>query len=176
MFVPGSYSFDTTLGGGNPETGMLNMTVPTGDLGMHMLFDWNGNNNIDTFVVFAQNSIFGSGLLESTVKNSSGQLTCESSYTGTITKNCIYDGPVQGSTGLPTKNKVWMLSSMDGDGDGVMGIKMMPGSSPLADLGLEINFSVNLTPTPKVVPVPAAVWLFGSGLMCLLGVAKRRKR
>jgi hypothetical protein len=28
---------------------------------------------------------------------------------------------------------------------------------------------------PNVVPVPAAVWLFGSGLIGLLGVAKRKK-
>jgi hypothetical protein len=25
------------------------------------------------------------------------------------------------------------------------------------------------------VPVPAAVWLFGSGLLCLVGVARRKK-
>jgi hypothetical protein len=30
-------------------------------------------------------------------------------------------------------------------------------------------------PPPSAVPVPAAVWLFGSGLMGLVGVARRRK-
>ena len=33
----------------------------------------------------------------------------------------------------------------------------------------------SLTATPQVVPVPAAVWLFGSGLIGLIGVARRRK-
>ena len=26
-----------------------------------------------------------------------------------------------------------------------------------------------------VIPIPAAVWLFGSGLLCLVGVARRKK-
>jgi len=30
-------------------------------------------------------------------------------------------------------------------------------------------------PPPEPVPVPAAVWLFGSGLMGLVGVARRKK-
>jgi hypothetical protein len=34
---------------------------------------------------------------------------------------------------------------------------------------------VNLTNPPTVVPVPAAVWLFGSGLLGLVGIAKRKK-
>jgi hypothetical protein len=33
----------------------------------------------------------------------------------------------------------------------------------------------SLSATPAVVPVPAAVWLFGSGLLGLVGVARRRK-
>jgi hypothetical protein len=30
--------------------------------------------------------------------------------------------------------------------------------------------------TPSAVPVPAAVWLFGSGLLGLIGVARRKSR
>jgi hypothetical protein len=43
VFAPGSYSFDTTLGGfsgANAEVGILNMTVGAGQLGMHLLFEW----------------------------------------------------------------------------------------------------------------------------------------
>ena len=35
------------------------------------------------------------------------------------------------------------------------------------------KFSIHLQPT--VVPVPAAVWLFGSGLLGLVGIARRKK-
>jgi hypothetical protein len=31
-------------------------------------------------------------------------------------------------------------------------------------------------PTVAAVPVPAAVWLFGSGLLGLVGIARRKKR
>jgi hypothetical protein len=57
-------------------------------------------------------------------------------------------------------------------GDGINGTPMASGGTFQF---LNANFNANLTPTPNIVPVPAAVWLFGSGLIGLLGVAKRRK-
>lgn len=47
------------------------------------------------------------------------------------------------------------------------------GSLGNGGFGLDINgiWSINTSP----VPVPAAVWLFGSGLVGLAGVARRRK-
>jgi len=171
MFLPGSYSFDVTLGGGNPETGMLNMTVGAGQLGLHMLWDWGGDNNIDVAMVFDVNSAFGSGLLYSSSQVGTGwKITCDSGYTGTITKNCIYDGWPYGSAGAPTKNQVWMLASADGNGDGVMGIPMA-AQGPFA--GFNWNFSAF---APTAVPIPAAVWLFGSGLIGLVGAARRRRQ
>jgi hypothetical protein len=38
-----------------------------------------------------------------------------------------------------------------------------------------VSYSLNLVGTVGAVPVPAAVWLFGSGLLGLVGVARRRK-
>jgi hypothetical protein len=37
------------------------------------------------------------------------------------------------------------------------------------------NVSINADLPPPAVPVPAAVWLFGSGLLGLVGVARRKK-
>jgi hypothetical protein len=139
MFLPGSYTFDATLGAGNPETGTLSVTVPPGFLGMHMLFNWNGNNNIDVFVMGARDNAFGSGLLYSTVKNVTNQLKCSSNFSGTITQNCLFDGGPFGSAGAPTKNQSWLLASADGNGDGIMGIPMRPGG-PFA--GFNANFSI----------------------------------
>jgi hypothetical protein len=38
-----------------------------------------------------------------------------------------------------------------------------------------VNYQVHLEGTIAAVPVPAAVWLFGSGLVGLVGVARRKK-
>jgi len=179
VFVPGTYTFDVTAGGGNAEgTGtaaafqFLTATVGATQLGMHMLFDWNGNLNIDVFVVANPSSMFGTGQLLSTVKNTKGDLKCSSSFTGTITKNCLYDGANYGST-PPTSGQVWMMASTDGNGDGINGIPMAVGG-PFA--GFNANFNATMAPTPDAVPVPAAVWLFGSGLLGLVGIARRKKK
>jgi hypothetical protein len=37
-------------------------------------------------------------------------------------------------------------------------------------------FNITVTSTAAVVPVPAAVWLFGSGLLGLMGVTRRKKK
>ena len=173
VFTPGTYSFDTAVPIGNPEAGTLSATVGAGQLGMHMLFDWNGNLNIDVFVVATPSSIFGAGI------GSSTNSKCDSNFTGAIKKNCLYDGGAYGSAGMPAGTKVWMLASTDPEGDGVMGIPMATGG-PFA--GSNANFNATLgmiadvsdIPT-TVVPVPAAVWLFGSGLLGLVAAARRRK-
>ena len=172
VFTPGSYSFDGTLGGGNNETGILSAVVPTGFLGMHMLFDWGSDTNIDLFVVAAPSSVFGPGIARSSSFNfSTYTFNCDGPPAGLGTEtNCLYDGDDLGSAGKPLGDQTWMLASTDGNGDGIMGISMLPGG-PFA--GFNGNFNANLTPTP--IPVPAAVWLFGSGLLGLVGVARRRK-
>jgi len=58
--------------------------------------------------------------------------------------------------------------------DGISGIRMDNGPFP----GFNANFDVrtmDLTGvTVSAVPVPAAVWLFGSGLLGLVGIARRK--
>ena len=44
-------------------------------------------------------------------------------------------------------------------------------SDPWSDKSGDLNFRI----TPAVVPVPAAVWLFGSGLIGIIGVARQKK-
>ena len=39
----------------------------------------------------------------------------------------------------------------------------------------DLDISVSVTAAPPEVPVPAAAWLFGSGLLGLVGVARRKK-
>ena len=61
-------------------------------------------------------------------------------------------------------------TSTDINGDGVLGIGMIDGAFP----GFRANFDF-VAPEVSQVPVPAAVWLFGSGLLGLVGVARRKK-
>ena len=65
--------------------------------------------------------------------------------------------------------------SIDTDGDGRPGTAMnngpFDGQTPAFN---GVMTCQNCTP-PPAVPVPAAVWLFGSGLLGLVGVARRRK-
>ncbi|MGA9163582.1 MAG: hypothetical protein WBZ31_03930 [Thiobacillus sp.] len=170
MFVPGSYSFNTTLGGGTTEVGFLNVSVYSGMIGMHMLLDWSSYQNIDVFVLMNINSIFGSGV----VRNPANASACDS---GAI-KNCLWDGaPVTGFA--PTANQFWMLASTDGDGDSIQGIRM-PNGGPLQ--GYSANFNFNLVPIADIsdapfatpVPEPADAWLMGSGLLVLIGLGRRR--
>jgi hypothetical protein len=63
-----------------------------------------------------------------------------------------------------------------------LGSDDMIGGSPMDNgpfLGFNANFditSLTLNSVTPEVPVPAAVWLFGSGLIGLVGVARRRKQ
>ena len=82
---------------------------------------------------------------------------------------------------LPGFNGLWGTITVQAPGTG--GVITLGGS--LADTGLGLfdatfsgiigaDFSDTVS-IPVVVPVPAAVWLFGSGLLGLIGVARRRK-
>jgi hypothetical protein len=62
---------------------------------------------------------------------------------------------------------VWNGMSIDWDGNGINGGAMIDGPFQ----GFSANFNVMTNP----VPLPAAVWLFGSGLMGLLGFSRRKK-
>jgi hypothetical protein len=44
-----------------------------------------------------------------------------------------------------------------------------------AALGVNLNTTINYAAAPSAVPVPAAAWLFGSALLSLAGVSRRRR-
>lgn len=159
IFGPGTYSFDTTLGGGNPESGAMTMTVGAGQLGMHLLMDWNGNNNMDIANVWNLNSTFSN---------------CGASTSDNTAANCLYTGgpnPAGNNAGTS-----FLLASTDNDGDGTLGIPMAQGGPFYDSTYGGFNFNFNLQGNMTVVPIPAAVWLFGSGLIGLLGFARTRNR
>lgn len=48
-------------------------------------------------------------------------------------------------------------------------------NSNIYDITFSNGSVLSIDATPTVVPVPAAVWLFGSGLLGLVGIARRKK-
>ena len=114
-FGPGTYTFDTIEGG--VYTGIQ---VGAGQVGGHILFNWNTAQDIDVINVWD----------------------------------------------VTTVGDTTTYASSDINGNGLAGIPMIDGAFP----GFSANFNFATT-----VPVPAAVWLFGSGLLGLVGVARRKK-
>ena len=91
---------------------------------------------------------------------------------GQVGATMLFDWSVNSNIGVVN---VWDVTSdgannyyvsTDWDGDGILGGKMING--PFA--GFSANFNM-----VEPVPIPAAVWLFGSGLVGLVGVARRKK-
>jgi len=66
------------------------------------------------------------------------------------------------------------LSVIDSDGDGVLGVAEVDGAF-IDSLGDGFSIALDLTLTPTAVPIPPALWLFGSGLLGLIGMARRKK-
>lgn len=169
VFGPGTYTFnvDCTTAQLNAGTCTPNvnparnitMTVGAGQIGAHILWDWNSFYNVDIVNVWSQNAVFGPS----------------SMYIGPAGLNSPYMG-----TNSP--DKVWDLMSTDANAscpgavdnngtpincgpDGINGIPMIDGPF----LGFSANFNLSS------VPVPATFWLFGSGLLGFFGLMWRRR-
>jgi len=69
---------------------------------------------------------------------------------------------------VSTVGGVTTYASTDIDGDGILGIGFIDG--PFASAPFSANFDFS-----TAVPIPAAAWLFGSGLLGLMGIARRKK-
>lgn len=69
-------------------------------------------------------------------------------------------------TGLEVVSRSWVLAP------GLYSLNF--GGNPSFDLGQTGSHDFSATLTTAPVPVPAAIWLFGSGLAAMAGLARRR--
>ena len=165
-------------GAGGPGTLVL------GNMG----FNWNNNNGIPVSIVMDAAGMFGA---------IQGGLTTSDSVTGGTlgaTEDFAFDFGKLGTYSLPmgagpVTTTTWNTTNI---GTPVLGTNpsgTLPltddgiGGSPMAAgpfTGFNANFDIiglhldSIETT--VIPVPAAVWLFGSGLVGLVGVARRRRK
>jgi len=155
----------------------------------NMGFNWNANNGIPVSLVMDASGFFGAV---------AGGITTSDIITGgatPATNGTLFGGKTQYTLPMgpgPVVSTTWNTTTIGGAGCGL-------GCNPSGTLPLLADaLSLGGTPMPAgpfkgsnanfdiitlhvvsvdtgVVPVPAAVWLFGSGLVGLVGVARRRK-
>jgi hypothetical protein len=63
-----------------------------------------------------------------------------------------------------------------GDVSGGVTLLLKAGCGPVPGCGVDVQFDNVSIDYVSAVPVPAAAWLFGSGLLGLVGVARRKSR
>jgi hypothetical protein len=182
--------FDFFNGGPAVASGIVFQSIGAGLMIGNLNFDWgvdgNGDPNptITVQIVLDGNGLFAelptmigngfSGTADAASCGVSG--ACATPASDGIAKGKLPIGPV------PVATSTWNTDgSVLTTDDGIGGSPMDNGPF----VGYNANFdmtSVTMTgcsadcmPPPEV-PVPAAVWLFGSGLVGLVGVARRRKQ
>lgn len=155
-------------------------------------YHWGGSDVpvqivLDASGLFAELSTWGPGDIYD-VTTCAASNACSVPASNDVYKANIPIGPapvvtssynVVGATGTTTT--LGQLSL--GADDGIGGAPMDNGPFENFNMNLDMT-SVRLMPDiecyscpqPPPVPIPAAVWLFGSGLLGLVGIAKRRKK
>ncbi len=169
----------------------------------NMLFNWNGNNGIPVSIVLDGSGLFdamNSGLTvgQTIGQTQTGDVLPASNYmkagkepigvvpvatttwnttlvgpacTGTNGASCMGRSP---SGGLPLIADTVVPSGYSVATTGIGGNPMIAG--PFG--GYNANFDITSMTVSSIVnpvPVPAAVWLLGSGLLGLVGVARRKR-
>jgi len=68
-------------------------------------------------------------------------------------------------------------TNLGADVSGGVTLQLKASCGPVDGCGVDAFFdNITITTDVSAVPVPAAVWLFGSGLVGLVGVARRKKK
>lgn len=147
-------------------------------------FSWNGNPTFQTQIVLdaaglfteLADGVYGDGDVFDAITCASSGI-CATPASNNTRKGAYSIGPAPiattsfntaGATGYGTTLGQLSLGTDDGVGGSPM------DSGPFSTFNLNYDFT-SMT-IVSAVPVPAAVWLFGSGLLGLAGFARRRRK
>lgn len=148
----------------------------------NLLFDWDGQTDIQVEIV-----LDGAGLFAAMPTMVPGDVITGGALPasdGLSAKG--YGSAPMGPAPMATTNYNTDGVTVTGDGvgglldDGIGGSPMT--TAPFAQHNANFDMTAitfvgcSAECTPPEIPVPAAVWLFGSGLLGLVGVARRRKQ
>ena len=152
----------------------------------NMGFSWSGTTGIPTSIVLDASGLFAAfagGLSTSDTISGTGSLAATDGFLFDFGKfsYTLPMGPV------PIATTTFNTSTIPGAGlgsnpsgtlplsdDGIGGSPMISGPFP----GFNANFDfteLHVMSLTSTVPIPSAVWLFGSGLLGLIGIARRKK-
>lgn len=191
--ITGTFSFDTSTGAGSATVDPFEFfnkgKASAHDIVMQsiggtlvagqLLFDWSTATNINVGIILDAAGFFGAlgaGVSTSDIISGTGAVPASDG----IAKGKLPIGASpMATTTFDTNFHNDPTCVMSGtcaiaDGTGIGGDPMDNGPFP----GFNANFdvtSIHIT-SFTAVPVPAAVWLFGSGLLGLVGVARRKKQ
>ena len=126
-----------------------------GQFAAHTLFDWSSSNDIPVLAIMQVTSTSGDPM-NPTMNVASVDLN------GQITGNPF------GTNTDPSTTALYGVPMYDCEAETTPSVACGPFPTQTA------IFSGTIVPESAVIPVPAAVWLFGSGLLGLVGVARRR--
>jgi hypothetical protein len=176
-----TYEVNRTIGAGS-VTGLITTDGTLGDLFADNISDW-------SLTLTAPDPNNAGSVISDTISKSSSDSVFivaplgNTPVTATTTQ-LIYDfTPSQDSTymlffGTTSPNLNWCLETINCNSDGVGSMEYI---SYIDTSGNKVLLSsVNHTgeivfANTAVIPVPAAIWLFGSGLIGLAGFARRKK-
>ena len=155
-----------------------------------MLVDWGSPGNIPVYLVGDAGGFFGAGpysagqVIDSGSTSTSDAAVVASPFGPLVGEICGGGAEDGGAAGCP-----FAMTTLDANQDAFG--NLVDGGFPLSDDGISgtpmatfpfldhnANFDVTemvITSVISDVPVPAAVWLFGSGLLGLLGVSRRKQ-
>ncbi|MGB5718279.1 MAG: VPLPA-CTERM sorting domain-containing protein [Gammaproteobacteria bacterium] len=92
---------------------------------------------------------------------------------GTSKAEIFGGGPTNPNTGWT--HYIWN-TTLGPNVDGGVTLQLKTSCGPIEGCGVDAFFDrISITTDVSAVPVPAAVWLFGSGLLGLVGIARRKK-